>query len=58
MAAASNAVDEEKIFAKNCLKAEKIRIALQLEQPQKHSKLFPRAIKLMVCDILQQIVEV
>jgi hypothetical protein len=45
MAAASNAVDEEKKFAKNCLKAEKIRIALQLEQPQKHSKLFPRAIK-------------
>ena len=35
---------EEKRFARKALQCKKIRVALHLEQPQKHSKLFPRAI--------------
>lgn len=34
----------EKQFARNALKAKKLRVVLHLEQPQKHSRLFPRAI--------------
>lgn len=45
MSAAVNAMNEEKNFAANCLKAVRIRVVLQLEQPHKHSRLFPRAIK-------------
>jgi hypothetical protein len=43
-AAAMNADNEEKDFARNCIQCNKIRIVLQLEQPVKQSKLFPRAI--------------
>lgn len=44
-AAQVNANDaEEKKFARNALKAKQIRVVLHLEQPLKHSKLFPRAI--------------
>lgn len=44
-AAQCNANDKsEKQFARSALKAKKLRIALHLEQPQKHSRLFPRAI--------------
>lgn len=34
----------EKQFARSALKAKKLRVVLHLEQPQKHSRLFPRAI--------------
>ena len=44
-AAQCNANDiHEKRFARSALKAKKIRVVLHLEQPQKHSKLFPQAI--------------
>jgi len=36
--------EDEKQFADNLLQSEKIRLVLHLEQPAKHSKLFPRAI--------------
>ncbi|MFP4453917.1 MAG: hypothetical protein ACLFPI_11215 [Desulfobacterales bacterium] len=36
--------DEEKRFARKALQGRTIRVALHIEQPQKHSKLFPRAI--------------
>lgn len=35
---------EEKKFARSALKAKSFRVVLHLEQPQKHSKLFPKAI--------------
>lgn len=44
-AAAANTDDaEEKEIAVSALGATKIRVVLHLEQPQKHSKLFPRSI--------------
>lgn len=44
-AAQVNANDaEEKKFARNALKAKQIRVVLHLEQPQRHNRLFPRAI--------------
>lgn len=36
--------DEEHRFAKMVGRAKKLRVVLQLEQPLKHSKMFPRAI--------------
>ncbi len=36
---------DEKQFAKNTLRKKKLRVVLHLEQPTKHSKLFPRAIE-------------
>src|SRR5262249_50955288 len=45
-AAAMNASDEqEKSFARTVLQSKRIRIGLHLEQPKRHSKLFPRAIE-------------
>ncbi len=43
-AAARNASNREKTFAGKTLGCSKIRVALQLRQPLKNSKLFPRAI--------------
>ena len=44
-AAQCNANDaQEKQFARRALKAKKWRVVLHLEQPQKNSRLFPRAI--------------
>lgn len=44
-AAQVNANDvEEKKFARNVLKAKQFCVVLHLEQPRKHSRLFPRAI--------------
>jgi hypothetical protein len=44
--AQANANDEcEKQMARQCLSACKLRVVLHLEQPIKHSKLFPRAIE-------------
>ena len=37
-------VSEENDFASDVVKANQLRIVLHLEQPRKHSKLFPRAI--------------
>jgi hypothetical protein len=37
-------VPSEKQFAKNVLKAKKLRVILHLEQPQKPSKLFPKVV--------------
>ena len=34
----------EKRFARSCLKSSAIRVVLHLEQPRRHSRLFPRAI--------------
>ena len=34
----------EKNFSRNALRKERFRVVLHLEQPKKHSKLFPRAI--------------
>ncbi len=46
MAAYANAVDQEqKRWARDAFEAGKIKVVLQLEQPAKHSKLFPRAIE-------------
>jgi hypothetical protein len=43
--AQANANDEnERQMAKRCLSAHQLRVVLHLEQPIKHSKLFPRAI--------------
>ena len=42
----------EKSFATAALRCKKLRIALHLEQPAKHSKLFPRAID--PADVLQR----
>lgn len=45
VAANSNANDpREKSFARRALRCASVRVVLHLEQPQKHSKLFPRAI--------------
>lgn len=45
VAAAANANQfVEKNFAKQALTCPRLRVVLHLEQPQKHSKLFPRAI--------------
>lgn len=46
IAAASFQADDrdEKALASRALKNKKVRVAFHLEQPQKHSKLFPRAI--------------
>ncbi|MGD0961900.1 MAG: hypothetical protein ABSB19_18975 [Methylomonas sp.] len=45
VAAKMNAADpNEKQFAKLALQSKSIKVVLHLEQPQKHSKLFPRAI--------------
>lgn len=45
IAAKCNANDiDEKQFAKRALRSNRIRVALHLEQPAKHSKLFPKAI--------------
>ncbi|SJM93607.1 Cysteinyl-tRNA synthetase [Crenothrix polyspora] len=35
---------DEKTFAKKALQSKAIKVVLHLEQPEKHSKLFPRAI--------------
>ena len=35
---------DEKVLARHALRAERLRVVLHLEQPRKHSKLFPRAI--------------
>jgi hypothetical protein len=35
---------DEKSFAKKILQSKSIKVVLHLEQPEKHSKLFPRAI--------------
>jgi hypothetical protein len=43
MAAAANAVDDEKAFARSALAAERLRVVLHLEQPTSPSRLFPRA---------------
>ena len=45
--------DIERSQAKSALRSKSIRVVLHLEQPQKHSKLFPRAIK--VADVLQRL---
>jgi hypothetical protein len=44
---------DEQDFATTSLAAKSIRIVLHLEQPAKHSKLFPRAIK--PADVLQRL---
>lgn len=45
VAAAVNANDsEEKSFARQSVQSSRLRVALHLEQPEKHSRLFPRAI--------------
>lgn len=45
VAAKCNANDnDEKQFARRALRNNKIQVVLHLEQPQKHSKLFPKAI--------------
>lgn len=45
VAAKVNASDsDEKYFAKTALKCRSIKVVLHLEQPKKHSRLFPRAI--------------
>jgi len=45
VAAKNNANDrEEKVFAARALQSRSIKVVLHLEQPRKHSKLFPRVI--------------
>ena len=45
VSASCNANDsDEKSMAKKALKCKRIRVVLHLEQPEKHSRLFPRAI--------------
>ena len=43
----------EKTFAQGALRCSGVRVVLHLEQPPKHSKLFPRAINL--ADVLQRL---
>lgn len=53
VAAKANAPESsEKSFATAAIRCRKLRIALHLEQPAKHSKLFPRAID--PADVLQR----
>lgn len=44
VAASVNATDEEQQTARLFLRTGKIRVALQIEQPLRHSRLFPRVI--------------
>jgi hypothetical protein len=45
LGAAMRATDEkERSFARTVLRCERLRVGVHLEQPKKHSKLFPRAI--------------
>ncbi|WP_293633086.1 hypothetical protein [Shewanella sp. CG12_big_fil_rev_8_21_14_0_65_47_15] len=54
VAAKFNANDqEEKRVAKRALGTNKLRVVLHLEQPQKHSRLFPRAINPV--DVIQKL---
>jgi hypothetical protein len=47
LAAATNAKeDEEKSLARSSIQCTRLRVGLHLEQPKKHSKLFPRALDL------------
>lgn len=53
LAAAMNAVDDEKAFARRAVGAGKVRVVLHLEQPRRPSKLFPVAFD--PADVRQQL---
>lgn len=44
---------DERGYADNCLRAHRLRVVFHLEQPAKHSRLFPRAFNL--ADVRQQL---